>query len=156
MLATGEAPAVARALTIEEGDLIVGARGGSTDVCVATDPVFGAFVSLDLYLVRPDPTRVKPEYLAAFLELPATQARFAMGKQGSGLARLGKDALEKTEIPLPPMHEQQLIVELARTLEEEDRFLKKIAELKSCFGREVIARAIRATGIRPNFPRSVP
>src|SRR5258708_7609389 len=66
-LAIGQAPAVARALTIEEGDLIVGARGAATDVCVASDAVFGAFISLDLYLVRPDRAIVNPQYLAAFL-----------------------------------------------------------------------------------------
>ncbi|MGC2523795.1 MAG: hypothetical protein WA417_14345, partial [Stellaceae bacterium] len=54
VLAAGDVPAVARALTIEEGDLIVGARGSATDVCLATGAVIGAFVSLDLYLVRPD------------------------------------------------------------------------------------------------------
>src|ERR1700733_13641935 len=65
-LATGEVPGVARALTVEDGDLIIGARGAATDVCVATNAVFGAFISLDLYLVRPNPALVDPRYLAAF------------------------------------------------------------------------------------------
>ena len=43
-------PLVARALGIKEGDLIVAARGAATDVCMANETVFGAFVSLDLYL----------------------------------------------------------------------------------------------------------
>ena len=65
-LATGEAPEVARALGIKEGDLIVAARGAATDVCMANETVFGAFVSLDLYLVRPDVSKVNPQYLYAF------------------------------------------------------------------------------------------
>ncbi len=65
-LAAGEVPAVARASRIEKGDLIVAARGAVTDACVAQDLLLGAFVSLDLYLVRPDRSRVEPEYLAAF------------------------------------------------------------------------------------------
>ena len=48
-LVAGDAPAVARALALEEGDLIIGARGAATDVCLANDAVFGAFLSLDLY-----------------------------------------------------------------------------------------------------------
>jgi hypothetical protein len=31
VLATGDVPAVARALTVEEGDLIIGAQGAATD-----------------------------------------------------------------------------------------------------------------------------
>ena len=153
-LATGEAPAVARALMIEEGDLIVGARGSATDICGASDAVFGAFVSLDIYLVRPDRGKVNPQYLAAFLALPATQTLLAGSKQGSSLARLPKEALEKIEVPLPPMAVQQMIAGLALSFDEEDKLLKKLTHLNSIFGRETVARAIRAADTRQNPIRS--
>lgn len=148
-LATGKAPEVARALTIEEGDVIVGARGSVTDISVAGDVVFGAFVSLDIYLVRPDQARVNPQYLVAFLTLPSTQALFASGKQGSSLARLPKEALERIEVPLPPMHVQRLIADLAFSFEQEDKLLKKLTTLNSILGRETVARAIRAADSQP-------
>lgn len=153
-LAIGETPAVARALTIEEGDLIVGARGVTTDVCVATGVVFGAFISLDLYLVRPNRAFVNPQYLAAFLDLPTTQAALSGGKQGTGLARLAKEALEKTEVPLPPMEQQLLIAGLAQSFEREARLLKQLAELNTILGREAVTRAIRAADTGRNFSRS--
>lgn len=153
-LAIGEAPVVARALTIEEGDLIVGARGSNTDVCVATGALIGAFISLDLYLVRPDRTLVDPQYLAAFLDLPTTQAMLSGGKQGTGLARLAKEALEKAEIPLPPMQQQRQIAGLAQSFEQEGRLLKQLADLNSIFGREAVSRAIRAADTERNFTRS--
>ena len=68
--------------------MLVGARGAATDVCLANSAIFGAFVSLDLYLVRPNKTRVNSQFLATFLELPSTQTLLASGKQGSDLARL--------------------------------------------------------------------
>lgn len=153
-LVTGDTPEVARALTLEEGDLIVGARGPTTDVCLANDTVFGAFVSLDLYLVRPNRVRVNPQYLAAFLGLPATQSLFAVGKQGSGLARLPKDALEKTRVPLPPMHTQILIAGLAFSFETEARLLRKLSDLKSFFGREIVAQSISAADVKAHPARS--
>lgn len=149
-LATGEAPAVARALPIVVGDLIVGARGPTTDVCLANHSVLGAFISLDLYLVRPDASRVDSEYLAAFLDLPGTQAVFAGGKQGSGLARLPKEALGKLTIPLPPIPAQRSIAELARCFRDEAELLQRLAALNSTLGREVLARAIRAAATNPN------
>ena len=153
-LATGEAPVVARALTIEEGDLIVGARGSNTDVRVAAGALVGAYISLDLYLVRPNRALVAPQYLAAFLELPTTQAALAGGKQGTGLARLAKEALEKTEVPLPPMQQQQLIAGLAQSFEQEGRLLKQLTELNIILGREAVTRAIRVADTGRNSSRS--
>jgi hypothetical protein len=153
-LTTGDAPGVARAQRIEEADLIVGARGPATDICIANDQLFGAYVSLDLYLVRPDRTRVNSQYLAAFLRLPATQAQFTSGKQGSGLARLNKDALEQTGVPLPPMHVQRLIAGLSFSFDEEDRLLKRLTDLNSTYGRETLARAIRAADVGHDSLRS--
>lgn len=155
-LASGDAPVVARALTIADGDLIVGARGTATDVHVASDVIVGAFISLDLYLVRPNPQLVNPHYLAAFLELPSTQAFFAGGKQGTGLARLAKDTLEGTLVPLPPLHRQRLIARLAQTFKREAVLLSRLADLNSALGREAVARAFRAADVQPKFSRSTP
>lgn len=150
-LASGELPAVARALPIECGDLIVGARGATTDICLAGDPVLGAFISLDLYLVRPNKSKVDPGYLATFLDLPATQAVFSSSKQGSGLARLPKEALDSLTIPLPPMPKQRLIAELAQSFRDEAWLLQQLVALKSILGREALARAIRAADANPDL-----
>lgn len=147
----GEPPEVARALPIEDGDLIVAARGSSTDVCTAGEGTRGAYISLDLYLVRPQPKRIDSEYLRAFLELPVTQAVLASEKQGSSLARLPKEALEKTTIPVPPLHRQRLIARLARSFEDERKLLKRLGELKESLGREALGRAIRSA--EANFSR---
>lgn len=143
-LAVGEIPDVARASAIQAGDIIVAARGAATDICLATESVVGAFISLDLYLVRPDPTNIDPQYLLAFLTLPATQSFFAASKQGTGLPRLPKEELEKVKIPVVAMNAQRTIAQLASSLEEESNVLKKLTELNLVFGREVIARAIDA------------
>lgn len=155
-LATGEAPVVARALSIDEGDLIVGARGAATDVYVADEAIVGAFISLDLYLVRPNPQLVNPHYLAAFLELPLTQALFTGGKQGTGLSRLAKATLEGTEIPLPPMHKQRLIAELSQAFKSEAALLARLADLNSTLGREAVARVFRDGHAQTENSRSIP
>jgi restriction endonuclease S subunit len=147
MLASGRVPDVARAVTIESGDLIVAARGVATDVLLATESLLGAYVSLDLYLVRPDSTKVDPQYLVAFLTLPATQSFFAASKQGSSLARLPKEALEKMEVPLPSIDVQRLIAGLACSFQEETMLLKKLSELNSVLAREVVARAFNAAAM---------
>lgn len=146
-LVKGVVPDVERALSIETGDLIVAARGVSTDVLLASEPIFGSHISLDLYLVRPDCTKVDPNYLFAFLTLPATQAAWAWQKQGSSLARLPKEALEKTAVPLPPLQVQRLIAGLASSYAEESRLLKELSELNLVLGREVVTRAFSVAAI---------
>lgn len=153
-LAMGEAPTVARALAIGDNDLIIGARGATTDVCVADNAIIGAFISLDLYLLRPDRDAVHPHYLAAFLELPSTQAFFTAGKQGTKLARLSKDALESVQVPIPPMQTQQLIAALAQTFKIEAALLTRLADLNATLGREAVTRAFHAAEVRPAFTRS--
>jgi hypothetical protein len=153
ILARGVVPEVARALSIESGDLIVAARGSATDVCIANESVFGAFVSLDLYLVRPNGAKVDAQYLFAFLTLPATQALFATGKQGSALARLPKEGLAKIKVPLPPMQTQRMIADLAFSFEEEGKILKKLSDLNLILRSEVVARAISAADVT-NHKRS--
>lgn len=147
VLATGDAPGVARALSLREGDLVVGARGNVTDVCVVSDAIFGAFVSLDLYLVRPDTTKVDPNFLVAFLNLASTQALLDAGKQGTGLTRLPKESLETIEITLPAIPTQRLIGALAQTFKKEERLLSRLSELNAELGRIAIARAVRASNI---------
>jgi hypothetical protein len=151
-LAQSECPKVARALPIEEGDLIVAARGSGTDACTANPDIVGAYISLDLYLVRPQPGQIDPDYLRAVLELPSTQAALASEKQGSALARLPKEALEKMAIPVPPLRKQRLIAEMALSFEHERRLLNRLGELKQCLSQEVLSRTVR--DIEEGFSRS--
>ena len=79
---------------------------------------------------------------------------FAGGKQGSALARLPKDALERMLVPVPPMQSQLLIAGLAASFEEERKLLQKLTDLRSFFGRETIGRVISAAEAQPNSKRS--
>lgn len=142
-LATGEEPSVGRALAVEKGDVLVGARGAATETYVGDDAVIGAYVSLDLFLVRPDPAAVDPRFLAAFFDLPSTQAALAAGKQGTGLARLSKEALDTLQVPLLPISNQKAIGELATAVRARRDLLHQLIQLNDVYGREVIAQAVR-------------
>lgn len=141
-LARGTVSKVARAVPVAAGDLILGARGRDTAACLAGPDVVGAYVSLDLYLVRPQRAQLWPEYLWAFLRLPSTQAALALGKQGTGLERLPKEALEALAVPLPPLLRQKLVAELALTLEKERNLLRRLGSLKQEFELGVLGQAI--------------
>ncbi len=129
-LARGDLSDVARALPIQPCDVVVGARGAATDVCGADERIVGAYISLELYLVRPDTLKINPSYLKAVLQLPATQAALSAYKQGTGLTRIPKDALAQLEIPLPTLATQRKIADLADLIEHEERLLARLADRK--------------------------
>lgn len=150
-LAAGAPPDVARALAIEEDDLIIGARGDRTECFLASGSLIGAYISLDLYLIRPDHAAVDARYLRSFLNLPSTQARLAASRQGSdlGLARLPKKTLESVELIVPPLEVQATVARLADTAEQEQRLLARLAEKKALLNQEIIGRAIRSVSEKP-------
>jgi hypothetical protein len=145
-LTTGVAPDVARALPIEIDDLIVSARGVSTDVAIATEAVVGAFVTLDLFLVRPNRDLVEPAFLLTVLELPETQAILAASKQGSGLPRLPKEALEAIMVPIPDRQRQRSIAALAECIQRERRLLEALQSSRANLSRALLRRAIKSVG----------
>lgn len=150
-LMRGLPPNVARAHAIQEGDLIIAARGNCTDICTARESIIGAYISLDLYLLRPKPTHINSEYLRTVLELPSSQLALSGEKQGTGLARLPKEALEKTKVIVPPLDRQRLIAELALAFDDEQRLMRAIGELKSDLSLTVLSNAIKNT--EKNFSR---
>jgi restriction endonuclease S subunit len=147
----GELPDVARAIPIEGDDLVVGARGDRTECFLASGALIGAYISLDLYLIRPDHAAVDARYLRCFLNLPSTQARLATSRQGSdlALARLPKEALESVEFILPPFEMQAKIGRLAEAAEREQSLHARLAEKRTLLNQETINRAIRSASQKP-------
>ncbi|MDQ3647199.1 MAG: restriction endonuclease subunit S [Actinomycetota bacterium] len=76
---------------------------GQLDDCLHQNHVFA---------VRPDRAKVEPRYLAWALQAPdARQQLLDMAKTTSGLSTLNKKQASSIEIPLPPLQDQQRIVE---------------------------------------------
>jgi Type I restriction modification DNA specificity domain len=141
--ALGGASEVARATPIQSGDVILAARGVTTDLCTADERIVGAFISLDLYLVRPNTNLIDPLYLKTLLQLPDCQSALAAHKQGTALTRIPKEALEKLEIPLPALETQRKIAELAELVTSERRLLDSLTHSKTIYHREILARAVK-------------
>lgn len=70
-----------------------------------------------LLRVRPS-SDVNPRYLLHYFSAQASIGAFALGSRGVGINHLGKDALSKWPVPLPPLNEQRRI---AAVLDHTDR-----------------------------------
>lgn len=112
-LTRGGASTAGRATPIDEGDVLLAARGDRNVVVRPDRELVGAYPTLDIYLLRPDPLSLDPDYLAAFLGGEEGGQALRGAKAGSALPRLPIDAVANLEIPLPPLQRQRIIGRLS-------------------------------------------
>lgn len=103
--------------------------------------LLGAYPTLDIYLLRPDPLSLDPDYLAAFLRGEKGVQALRGAKAGSGLPRLPIDAVANLEIPLPSLDRQRIIGRLSVCANEQ---LMLLDQLRAAEARLADAQIINA------------
>lgn len=126
---------------IAANDLIVNSRGQSNRAVLVADVDENIFASLDLLVVRPQPDRVLPAFLAAYLNLPATQAALAEHRTTATLSRLPLEALAALKIPLPKIAKQAAIAALAQEARRERSLVQDLMGKRERRLDEILRRA---------------
>lgn len=108
-LLRGPAPRAKRATKIAPDDLLVPSRGDEITAFRPGPHLIGAFVGLDVYLIRPARRHVYPDFLLVALNDLHTIRQLKASATGGALPRIPKQALEDVLVPLPPMDEQRSI-----------------------------------------------
>lgn len=137
----GRRPTAGRAIPIQEGDVLLAARGERASAVQAWASQFGAYVALDIYLIRPDQTRLDPSYLVAYLMRPATGTVLRKSTAGASLPRIPKDAIEKLEIPLPPLDRQKLIGGVASCIHSRRELASRLIATETLLAEASLDRA---------------
>lgn len=126
---------------LEPTDLLFQARGSrhAAELVRMKGPV----ISLPgLHIIRSDPNRVLPEYLAWCINHPNTQAAIAAVAQGTHQPFVSKQSLTKLRIPVPTLAIQRQIAEIDRLRAEERRLAAELAEAKDMLVHGVTWRAV--------------
>ena len=114
---------------LQAGDLLFQSRGSRYPVAVV-EPGTRCIAAAGLHVIRPDRAQVLPEYLAWWLNRPASQAKFsAQLARGSHVPFVSKADLDAFEVPLPSLDRQSRILEVERLRRQEQELATRIMQL---------------------------
>jgi hypothetical protein len=125
-LVEGERPTAGRAQAVEAADVLLAARGERSVAVRPREEMIGAFVALDVYLIKPDARMLDPDYLVAFLARSDIGMQLRLSTAGAGLPRIPKSALAALELPLPDLDRQRAIGGLCRSLGHRARLYDRL------------------------------
>lgn len=127
-LRSAAAPDVKRATPTAPGDVLLAARGDRPTVIEANESLFGAFPTLDVYLIRPDPQQLLPGYLVAWLSQERVAASLRSATTGVLIPRIPIALLKALPIPLPRLHRQHTIAALSQAMRDESALIQRLAD----------------------------
>jgi restriction endonuclease S subunit len=116
---------------LQDGDVLFPNRGNRTTAIAYRLGVPQVIVGAQFFVVRPDPSKVLPEYLAWFMRTEEAARYFDERRKGTYVAIIERRDLEELELPLPPLEAQRKIADVAALAVEERVLCEKLAALKA-------------------------
>ena len=115
---------------VSQGDVLFLSRGQRTYAVPVLQALENTVASYYFYILRPDPDRIDPEYLAWFINQPTTQACLERLQRGSHIKIIPKSAFEELKVVLPPLATQRAIVELERLRQREAYTMSRLVQAR--------------------------
>lgn len=117
-------------LCLRPDDVVFANRGRRTTPYVFRLPEPNVIVGAQFFVLRPDPVRMMPEFLAWYLRSEEAAAHFANRRKGTLVAVLQRRDLAELPVPVPDLPIQRRIAELAELADEERVIVERLAGLR--------------------------
>lgn len=136
---------------LKPGDVLF-TEGGDADKlgrgCVWQGQIEPCLHQNHVFVARPKPEVLRPQFLSLYARSPRGKAYFLdCAKQTTNLASINSSQLKAMPVPVPPMSEQDEIIERADTIRDrEDReheSLASLQQLKTALLSVLLTGAIR-------------
>jgi hypothetical protein len=131
---------------LQPGDVLFVSRG-TTNIAVPLtaetvrpvpenwDDLIAAYT---FYILRPDTSRIVPEFLSWFINQPPAQSYLVQQSRGTLVKLVPKSVFEELQVPVPPIPLQRQIMEIERLRAREESLLKRLIEAR----RRVVQRSL--------------
>lgn len=119
----------ARSWFVQAGDVVILKKGGDWQAHLAGDVPEQTVIGQTFLLIRITGNKdITPEFLSFYLNLPSTQMQLSAKSGGGKQASISKKDLEEIQIPDLTDGEQQQLMELAETIEDEKQLLLSLID----------------------------
>lgn len=137
---------------INDGDVLLPLRSARTTAVVAREVPARVIAVGHWAIVSPDPALVDSEFLAWYLNHPATAARLAGLMRGTKLQFLSLTDLRNFEAELPPLEEQRRIARVHALNRRVDTLEQQLATLRKQYVDAATLAALRGPSVSHSNP----
>jgi restriction endonuclease S subunit len=116
---------------LRPGDVLFLSRGQRPWAMPLSGLVGATIAPSSFYVVRTDSSRIRPEYLAWYLNQESTRAILKAMTTGSNIPFVSRAQFEKLPLALPATSVQDKIISLTRLEETEQRLLRELAAYRA-------------------------
>jgi hypothetical protein len=141
-------PRVSAKAFLAEGDVILSTRGGRNIAYYMEGRQEQVVCSPHFFVIRAKRQAILPEFLTWQLNQKPAQDHFAAGATGSYILNLKREVVEQLPIVVPPLAEQQRIVELDAAAKAERATLTRLIEIRTAEMAAIAKRLLADSSIR--------
>lgn len=127
---------------LEDGDIILVGKGMRNFAWTYSKAYGPAVASSIFFVIKPDQSRVIPEFLTTLFNMPQTQAYFQTLGAGSSIPSIRKSELEAFTIQLPSLELQQKAIAIKQLHYKDMEISRKIISEKQKVYQAVIKKLI--------------
>jgi len=116
---------------VSRGDVLFLSRGHRQFSIAIEDDLQDTIASGYFYILRLRTNRIRPAYLAWYINQPPFQAQLAPHIQGTHMPFVSQSAFQDLIVPIPPLAVQDTLVALADLAEQEQSILAQLASKRA-------------------------
>ena len=124
------------------GDIILRPRGLALTAALLRDDQPNTIVASPLFKIRPNTLKALPEFLTWWINSPSSQNYLASRAGGSAVQMINKQVLESLEVILPPLEQQQRIIEYYSLAKSEIHLLERLKQQKELHARGILLQMV--------------
>jgi len=127
---------------LNDGDVLLVSKGMRNFAWTYTKALGPAIASSIFFVIKPDTTKVLPDFLTTLFNMQQTQAYFQTLSAGSSIPSIRKSELSEFTFSLPPLPVQQKIVSIKQLHYKDIELSTKILSEKQKLYQAVINKLI--------------
>lgn len=116
---------------VSKDDVLFLSRGHRQFAIAIEDDLTDTIASGYFYILRLHSDRIRPAYLAWYINQPPFQSQLAPHTQGTHMPFVSQSAFQDLTVPLPPLSVQDTVVALAHLAEREQSILAQLASKRA-------------------------